>query len=223
MSYYLRLIKENKLTFSYLLLLVVVPLGFSSMVILTITENYSFFQNLQLSERCLMFFVFSFTMAFALTPTSFICLLSGFIWGWESLAYILPAYMLAQITGFQIAKLLNGQRLLNSLKELNKMPAFLSQIEQNQAKIIFLSRLSPVLPFALMNVVLSILQVDFKKFVLFGLLGMLPRSVFVIWLGTQAHDLESGLDGNWPYKIGLFLLTVLTIWGIGRVLNKKAS
>ena len=215
------LIRNNKITFLYTLFLSVIPLVFSSGIVFSLTENYFFFQSLQWIDLCIVFIFLSITMAFGLTPTTFICFLSGYIWGWIAIAYILPSYLLAQTMGYFTARLIAGNRLLGYLNNLDKTPAFLNRIDGNQAQVILISRLSPVLPFALINMIMSVLRVDFKKFTLFGLLGMLPRTLLVIFLGTQTQDLKLGLSSNVYYTVGLIILTVFTIWGLGRIFARK--
>jgi len=215
------LIRNNKITLFYTLFLSVMPLIFSSGIVYSLTENYFFFQSLQWLDLGIVFVFFSFTMAFGLTPTTFICFLSGYIWGWIALVYILPSYLMAQTIGFYTARLFDGSNFLNYLIKLDKMPDFLSRFEASQRKIIVISRISPVLPFSIINLVMSILKVDFKNFTIFGLLGMLPRTLLVVWLGTQTQDFKSGVNSNIYYTIGLIALTLFTIWGLGKIFARK--
>ena len=80
-----------------------------------------------------------------------------------------------------------------------------------------MSRLSPVLPFALMNFVLSLMQVRKRDYLYGSLLGMLPRTTFFYWLGTQAKQLYELLQnptaGNQQQLLFLGLL-IISVFGI---------
>lgn len=217
------LVVKNKILLTYLLFILLVPIFCSSWIVYHISENYYFFYSLKWIDISIVFVFLSFTMAFGLTPTTFICFLSGFLWGWMSILFIIPSYLIAQFLGFQLARLIDGDKFVNNLKMMNKIPDYLLRLHQNQQQIIFFCRLSPVLPFGLMNVVLSIFKVDFGKFMVFGFLGMMPRTLLVIWLGTQTDSLIKGLNDNIGYKIIFIGLTILSIVGIGRIFKKSLS
>jgi uncharacterized membrane protein YdjX (TVP38/TMEM64 family) len=55
-------------------------------------------------------------------------------------------------------------------------------------KIVFLTRLSPVLPFNVLNVAYGLSRVPARTFLLGTLLGTLPVTVVHIWIGTTARS-----------------------------------
>lgn len=217
----LQLITNNRVLAAYLFFMLLIPILCSSYIVYLMRENYFFFQGLQWLDVSIIFCFLSFTMAFGLTPTTFICFLSGFIWGWQAIFFIIPSYLIAQLLGFQIARFIDGEKLINYLKAMNKMPGFLTKLKENEQQIIFFCRLSPVLPFALMNIVLSVFKVNFKQFMIFGFLGMMPRTMLVIWLGSQSKSLLKGLHEDFLYNIIFIILTIGSIVGIGRVFKIK--
>jgi uncharacterized membrane protein YdjX (TVP38/TMEM64 family) len=72
---------------------------------------------------------------------------------------------------------------------LPKAVPIAGELKKREFMIILLSRLSPALPFAVTNLLLSILKADFKKYFIAGSIGMLPRTLIFIWTGTQAKSI----------------------------------
>ncbi len=59
-------------------------------------------------------------------------------------------------------------------------------------RIIFLSRLSPALPFTLLNYLLGVTAVKPGAYVLANLLGMLPGAFLYVYIGAAARDALAG-------------------------------
>ncbi len=99
----------------------------------------------------------------------------------------------------------------------------LAELKNESWQLILLTRLSPVLPFALMTFVLALVQVPRRRFLLASVLGMLPRSLFFYWLGTQAQDVLALLrhpDESQLSKILLLLLVAASLFGLFIVFNQ---
>ncbi|OIO28780.1 hypothetical protein COX86_00590 [Candidatus Micrarchaeota archaeon CG_4_10_14_0_2_um_filter_60_11] len=50
---------------------------------------------------------------------------------------------------------------------------------------IFVSRLIPFVPFKVFSITAGVLKFDFKKFVIFTFLGVIPRCFLLAWVGSQ--------------------------------------
>lgn len=162
------------------------------------------------------------TMALAITPTTFIALISGYFLGFGGLVPIIVSYQMASLLGYNLAK-----KFDDSFIELikNKYPSskqMFENVNQNQFTLVLLSRLSPALPFAIMNVVLSMSRINIINFLWGGLIGMLPRTIFFIWVGVKASELSEALEGNQNLYISIGL-SVLIIYIIYRVLKKQLN
>jgi len=136
------------------------------------------------------FFTLSaFTMALAITPTTFIAILCGFFLGYNGLIPVVIAYQVASVIGYFLAKAANKGFLSQVLAAYPKAEGYFQRVDKNDLKITLLARISPALPFAIMNSVLSLARIRFSRFFLGGLIGMLPRTLFFIWVGTNAKYL----------------------------------
>lgn len=210
-------IRENASTFVSMLLLVVVPVVVSSTLAVYLYQFQETLSELSIWQMLLYFVVISFTMAFALTPTTFVALVSGFYLSWQGFPGIVVSYGVAALIGYSLAQLIDHGKMMSFLNRFDKARVLMQELRNESWSLIFLTRISPVLPFALMNFVLSLLQIDKKRFFLASIVGMLPRTLFFFWVGTQANnvinllqDPESG--GN--EKLLMIALIIISIGGL---------
>ncbi len=175
-----------------------------------------------------------FSMALALTPTTFIATLSGYFLGMGAAPFVILAYIIASFLGYQLTHLVDNGHFIETIRGLpggrgEKAFRFLEGIKNNQFGLTVMARISPVLPFALMNVMLPIAGIRLREFLLAGTLGMLPRTLFFIWLGSQAQELrtliEEGSGGT--SQIIFILLLIISVLGLlyygQRILKKYVS
>mgnify|MGYP002700142905 CR=1 FL=1 len=151
--------------------------------------------NEWVKENPLHFFVSTaLTMAVLLTPTTFIASMSGFLFGLSSTFYLLPAYLSASLLGYFISYYVDRGKFLSSIAELDDKQVLKNTVQSNPFWFVILCRISPVLPFGFMNIALPAFGVRLKEFIVAGTLGMLPRTVLFIWLGSSAQDLLSAVE-----------------------------
>ncbi|MCY7351226.1 MAG: VTT domain-containing protein [Cytophagaceae bacterium] len=163
------------------------------------------------------------TMAFALTPTTLVALMSGYFLGWASTGPVVLAYSLASLIGYEVARRLDGGKLLTWLEQNHRARQVMARLRQREFSVIFLARLSPVLPFAVTNVLFSVSGTSRRNFLVAGLLGMLPRTMLSIWAGSQTNTIRRLLEhpneatgGQWAL-LGLILVS---LGGLSYVLRR---
>ncbi|OKL39173.1 TVP38/TMEM64 family protein [Pontibacter flavimaris] len=208
-------IRENASTFISMLLLVVVPVVVSSTAAVVLYHYEGLLQDLSAWEMLLYFAVISVTMALALTPTTFIALISGFYIGWSGFAGIVVSYGIAALLGYSIARFIDHGKMMSFLNRFENARNLMQELRGESWSLIFLTRISPVLPFALMNFVLSLLQIERRKFFLASIVGMLPRTLFFFWVGTQARDVVQALQNPDSGRGGQILMVALIVISIG--------
>ena len=211
-----------------MLLLVVVPVLVSSSLAIALFRNQDLLQNLSFGQMVLYFLVVALTMAFALTPTTFVALVTGFYLGWPGFPGIVIAYGLASLIGYRVAQFIDHGKMIAFLNQFPKASAVMEELRDHSWGLIILSRISPVLPFAFMTFVLSLIRVDKIKFLAASMLGMLPRTLFFFWVGTQAQSIislinnpETGREGK-ILVIGLIIVSVFGLYYIFDRALKKA-
>jgi len=223
MAFLRTLFQKNFSTLFTMFLLVAVPLLGSSSLLLLLYERQDLLQQLTTGQHLLYFVVIAITMAFAFTPTTFVAIVTGYYFGWAGLAGMVLAYALAAAIGYELAQRLDHGKLRHFLHLFPKAEAVLGELQHQSWQLILLTRLSPVLPFALMTFVLAIVGVPRRRFLLASVLGMLPRSLFFYWLGTKASDVLALLrnpDQGTLSKLVLIGLVIASFFGLYVVFNR---
>lgn len=157
------------------------------------------------------------TSAVAITPPTYLALVFGYFLGWHA---ILPVFVLNMAAIFlvnMVTRWLDKDRFKTYLSENKRVKGILDNIKEQELKIIFFAKLSPVLPFALTNFVFALSGAKLKNILLGGFLGMIPRTVLAVWTGYQAKEirklLENPNEGNLQ-KILLIVLLISSVAGI---------
>ena len=208
---------------------VVAPLTVSSVVTYYALTNEEVITQFGTPQWIMIFLASCLTMGLALTPTTFIALVSGYFLGLVAIPGVVAGYTLASLIGFSLTHAVDQGQLMNSVYQwlgddkAQRLRRLLNGIADHQFGIIMMARLSPLLPFALMNVVLPVAGVRLIPFLMAGTLGMLPRTVFFVWLGSEAKVLrtlveEGGGEGVLPrlLLVGLLAVSLVGFFYYGR-------
>ena len=219
-----KLLKLNRNSAIISTIAIVLPV-FGSLLSLYVIVNFPEATDWIRGHQLVFFLSTAFTMAVLLTPTTFVASLSGFLFGLISMFYLVPAYVLASLLGYIIGGKLDNGKLLKSIVEVDNKQVLKNTVEANPFWFVVLCRISPVLPFGLMNVVLPAFGVKLRQFIIAGTIGMLPRTVLFIWLGSTAQTLvqaiEGGEDGvGFKFYLTSFLV-VLSSLGLLFIFNRK--
>ncbi len=202
------------------------PILCSSMVISLLIEKEHFFQSLSGNQWLPICLISSITMTLAITPTTLIAIACGYFIGWAAIPYVLPAYLIASAMGYGLGRVLDGGRIMKSLKQYPKANAFSQSLCRSQWQLMVMARLSPVLPFSFVNLLLPSLNIRFSVFLFAGFIGMLPRTLFSIWLGLQARDLFQLLqtpNQDWGTLSVPAILAIISTAGIIHLIQKSIS
>lgn len=199
--------------------------GIGSLLLLA---NYTVPEDFQLEQvpDYLLFTVgIAILLGFALLPTTLTALATGYFFGWIGFPSLFFGYLLANVVGYSLGKLLNADFL--SLLSTQR-PEFKQRLEsriQRPESLIFFIRISPVVPFAISNFLFASLKIDLKKVLLFGIPGMLPRTLIAFGTGLLASSfLDAKKAMNDPVQwIIMALLFAVSIWGLYRNLKSAKS
>jgi len=208
----------------YTVALALLPVAGSSLVSHAVIVNEEALQRATSGFWVLFFAGSAFTMAFALTPTTFVALLGGFLLGWAALPPLCVSYLLAAGLGYAVAARLDSSgRLLAFLRQKPVVDRVVGRLQGGSTMAVMLARLSPVLPFAVMNAVFALVRIPLWPFLWGSLWGMLPRTMLSVWAGTQARQLRALLEnsnGGGAWQLALLGLTLLSLAGLGYLLRR---
>jgi len=162
----------------------------------------------------------------AILATNIIGTLGGWSFGFESgIAALMIGIVGAAFVSFLIHSRLVGDQLPKIFAAHPKAQAIyealLGQSLWRTTLIIFLLRLSPAMPFALTNFLMSSARVPLKSFLIGTFFGMLPRSSAVVFVGAGLSELTFDNPQNFWLLIAGIAATLITVIIIGSV-SKRA-
>ena len=203
-----------------------IPLLTSSLITALLIQNQPYFQSLSMQQWLPFFALSALTMATAITPTTFIALVGGYFLGWQAAPPMIAGYLLASMLGFILGKQLDGGRLMAGFEQNSRISLIIEEIKKRDWSVMVLLRISPVLPFSLINLLLPATGLRFSVFVLAGFIGMLPRTLFSIWAGLQAHNLTQLLqnpDQNTTATVLLILTALVSVGGLLIIFSRASA
>ena len=162
-------------------------------------------------------------MGLALLPTTLIALASGFYYGWVSLPFLILGYSLASVLGYILGKVSNMGLTEKLFKKNPKFHAALESRKEKEGSLVFFVRISPIVPFAVSNFLFANLNIKLWKVLVYGIPGMLTRTVLAFAAGVVASSYiaaKESLNTPMQWGIGLALL-VIGVAGIYNYLRKK--
>jgi uncharacterized membrane protein YdjX (TVP38/TMEM64 family) len=187
--------------------------GISSVLVL---QYFDKLRGLDTGTSLIFWIAISLAMGISLIPTSFVALITGYIWGLPIVFPLIISYALATIIGHFLSKYIDKNFILEEINKNAKAKNLIGKLQKQQFKIVALARLSPVFPFGISNVIFTYLGVALPKLVLAGIIGMLPRTLFMVWISTKADTLQSLYESDWKeyLKSPLFFIGILSILGL---------
>ncbi len=155
-----------------------------------------------------------------LVPGTILTLGAGVVFGaiWGSL-YTFIGATLGATAAFLIGRYLARDWVAKKIEGHSKFKAIATAVAQEGLKIVFLTRLSPVFPFTLLNYAFSVTDVSLRDYVL-GCVGMIPGTILYVYIGSLAGNLatlnaanSSAQAAQWALRaIGLIATVAVTIY-----------
>lgn len=197
--------------------MLIMPLSFSSVLGYMIYNHEAYLQTLTIAQWVIIYALSILTMAFALTPTTIIALISGYFLGFWAIIPLILTYSIASIIGYLISKPLGRNFQLTLHQAYPRLDEFIHRMSNSSPiGFVLFSRISPVLPFAVMNVVLPFIGIKFRHFFWGGMAGMLPRTLLAILSGSIANSLINLINkpnSSSYMQIGFAVLLAISIFG----------
>jgi uncharacterized membrane protein YdjX (TVP38/TMEM64 family) len=148
--------------------------------------------------------------AVLLVPGSLLTLGAGFVFGVVKGTVIVSLGSTAgAAAAFIVGRSLARDWVARRLAGRPTMAAIARAVEIEGFKIVLLTRLSPVLPFNLLNYAFGLTAVPLREYVLASWIGMLPGTIMYVYLGSAANSLAALLSGDQPRTTGQQVLFAL--------------
>ena len=168
-----------------------------------------------------------------LLPGAWLTMLGGLLYGplFGSFFVFIGACLGAEITFFLGRTFLKdwAQRIISKFPKIH---AIEKALVEEKLRFVFLTRLSPVFPFSILNLFYSLSEISFRDFTI-GLLGIIPGTILYSNLGALAGELskfddvrDKSIDLNtFLFNLVSILSTIFLIWLISNktreILNKN--
>ena len=166
-----------------------------------------------------------------LIPGSLLTLGSGVLFGlvWGSV-YVFFAATLGATLAFWLGRTVARDWVSKKISAYPKFTAIDKAVAKEGFKIVFLTRLSPLFPFNILNYAFGITQVSLKDYVL-GSVGMIPGTILYVYIGSLIGSVaQIGMKGatldpqtqklQWIAKIIGFIATIAVTVYITRIAKK---
>ena len=157
-----------------------------------------------------------------LAPGVILTIGAGFAFGlWKGFLAVSAGATLGASLAFLVARFVARDKIEGIAKGNEKFQRIDSAIGKQGAKLIFLLRLSPVIPFNLSNYFYGLTAVKFWPYVRASWIGMMPGTFLYVYIGTAGKAAVAAAGGEavkhgWQYwtfmSIGLVATIVVTIW-----------
>jgi uncharacterized membrane protein YdjX (TVP38/TMEM64 family) len=158
-----------------------------------------------------------------LAPGSLLTIGAGFAFGlWKGFLAVSAGSTLGAALAFLVARFIARSRVETIAKGNDKFQRIDKAIGKQGAKLIFLLRLSPVIPFNLSNYFYGLTSVKFWPYVLASWSGMIPGTFLYVYVGTAGQAAVSAaasgeaVERGWEYwtfvSVGLAATVTVTVW-----------
>jgi len=152
--------------------------------------------------------------------TIFCCLVFGF---WPTFPAIVLASNAGAALAFVLGRTLLREQVHSWLAARPRLAAVERAIGEESFRLVFLLRLTPLIPFNALNYVLGVTPIRFAPCALATFLGMLPGTFLNCYTLAQVRDLAPVLAGKLPPDplgiaglVARIVLTLLASWLVAR-------
>ena len=163
------------------------------------------------------------SVLFAPIPNIPIFIAAGLVWGpWLGTGYSMAGMMLGSTMAFSVSRAL-GRRHLHRLIGSKAAQRMDSMADHFGGRLVFWSRMLPVINFDIISYVAGLTSVRFSVFFVYSALGMLTPTTVAVVAGDSLEDnvgLTVTLAGIW---IGGILLSALYFWNRRRRWQARES
>jgi len=160
-------------------------------------------------------------------PGTLLTLGAGFAFGLVfGVALVSAGSMLGAIAAFLLGRFVARAWVARRIADSPRWRALDSATRHDAFTLVLLARLSPLLPYNMLNYAFGLTAVRLRDYALGSWVGMLPATVLYVYIGSLAKSvaaLTSGrLDVGWPGRLLLIVGFIATV-GLTVVIARRAT
>ncbi|MDH3686107.1 MAG: TVP38/TMEM64 family protein [Myxococcales bacterium] len=158
----------------------------------------------------------------AFVPASALTLAAGAVFGLaKGTAYVFVAAVVGSAAAFLIARYVARAAIEKRVEADPRFSAIDRAVGSEGRKIAFLLRLSPAIPFNLLNYALGLTRISFRDY-LIASVGMLPGTLLYVYSGTLVGEVASGVELGRGLLLGVGLVATAAVTIYVTVLARRA-
>jgi uncharacterized membrane protein YdjX (TVP38/TMEM64 family) len=154
-------------------------------------------------------------------PASVLTVAAGAVYGfWGGSALVLTGNGLGSVLSLLVARFLLRDWVTRRIAKYPRLKIVENALAHDDWKLVFLTRLSPIMPFSLINYSLGLTRISTGRFLFATELGAVPATCIYVYIGTLIGNLARivpELKQHRPFEwivqgIGLVLAIAVTIY-----------
>lgn len=152
---------------------------------------------------------------------------AGYLYGWIAGTLLVSVASLAgAIAAFLVGRTLAHDWVAARAKKFPKFNALNKAIKRRGFTVVFLTRVSVVFPYNLLNYLYSLTRISFRDYALATWLGMLPVVAMYVFAGATADDIVALATGEADTgKLGLLMsaVAILAVLAVVIIITRTAT
>lgn len=158
-------------------------------------------------------------------PGSVLTIGAGLVFGfWKGMLVVSVASTMAAAVAFLIARHLAREAVERRVQQSRRFGAIDRAVREKGALVVFLLRLSPLVPFSLSNYLYGLTAVSFGRYVLASWIGMLPGTALYVYLGSAGRVIgEKKTPGEWALLAAGLVATALVSVVVARAAKQELA
>jgi uncharacterized membrane protein YdjX (TVP38/TMEM64 family) len=169
------------------------------------------------------FFFISVMAVISLVPTSAVTIAAGVAFGLMGFPLVLVAATIGGACAFLIARHLATDQVKHLVEDLPRSKAIYNAVSDGGWKMVFLLRLSPIMPFSVLNYVLGATELRFWPFVSASFVGIIPAVALYVYLGALGEAVIVGEAIGTVRWLLLFLGLAATLVAVFYIVRKARA
>lgn len=159
-------------------------------------------------------------------PGSPLTFTAGALFGfWKGLILVSLSSTLGATCAFMVSRYLIRKSIEKRVLKNKKFQSIDNEINEQGWKIVILARLSPIIPFFILNYALGITKIRFIHFIFASWIGMIPGTIVYVLMGTMGGAFINGKKSSFEWVllgIGLIATILVTLLISKIVKNSQA-
>ena len=159
-------------------------------------------------------------------PGSPLTFTAGALFGfWKGLILVSLSSTLGATCAFMVSRYLMRKSIEKRVLKNKKFQSIDNEINEQGWKIVILARLSPIIPFFLLNYALGITKIRFIHFIFASWIGMIPGTIVYVLMGTMGGAFINGKKSSFEWVLlGIGLIaTILVTLLISKIIKKSQA